>query len=556
MMGPIRVCLYSPADLNIVSGASIWVQSVAETLHAGPDVHVILPLRMVERRPLITGQLRRMSRVELVDPRRLRPFVPATGLDLGDALDLIEAIDAEAPFDAIILRSFSACLAAIERPGLRGRLWSTYVLEPEQDMGSAAYLSDLARIAGASRHVVVQSEEMRALLEALVPAARGRTIIMPPAVPTAGTDGTPNGVPRPAPRLWYAGKFHPFYPVPVMIDLFEKLRVDHPTLEFHAIGDQMFRPPGGDAWADQLERRLVTTPGLTWHGAVTRADAIRLMSGGGIALSLWDYRHGDRMNDLVVSTKLLDYCLAGLPVVLNRTAAQESILGRDYPLFVADATDALSVVRRVLDDPVLAIDAAERCRAAIARFAYPVVHAGIAPFLERRPTARLYLADRPKLEGAERNVGLLLAATVKDLPAAVAALAPNLAAIEGVRLVVGRLAGPGAPEPPVGADPTVELLAGLDPEVRRRVGARTVVDTANWWRTIGIALIAPGVDAEAVEEAAASGAVVVQIADADLPASPDGALNRIRVLLDPVAWADASRAARASAFAKASDCKD
>ena len=81
---------------------------------------------------------------------------------------------------------------------------------------------------------------------------------------------------------------------------------------------------GDGGWADDLERRLVTTPGVTWHGAVSRDEVTRLLGRGGIALSLWDYRHGDRMNDLVVSTKLLDYCRAGLPVVLNRPAAQEN----------------------------------------------------------------------------------------------------------------------------------------------------------------------------------------------------------------------------------------
>ncbi len=376
----IRVCLFSPADLNIVSGASIWVEAVAQVLHAGLGTEVVIPLRTLERRTLVTGPLRELDGVELVDPRRIRPYVPASGLEIEESLDLIEGLDDAAPFDVIVVRSFGACLAAIERPSLRDRLWSTYVLEPERDIESAAYLADLARIAAASRWVVVQSEEMRGLLESVVPGARGRTIILPPAVPNPAEPA--RLLPAPAARLWYAGKFHPFYPVPLMLDIFETLQPDHPDLEFHAIGDQVFRPPGGDAWADDLERRLRTTPGVTWHGAVARDDVVRLLGGGGIALSLWDYRHGDRMNDLVVSTKLLDYCRAGLPVVLNRTAAQATILGPDYPLFVDRAEDALEVVRRVLDDPALGLRAAVRCRDAALRFTYAAVRESIAPFLE------------------------------------------------------------------------------------------------------------------------------------------------------------------------------
>ena len=218
MSGSLRICVYSPADLNIVSGASIWVQAVAATLHVGASTHVVLPLRTVERRRLITDPLRRLSRVEIVDPRHLRPYVPAAGLDTEDALDLIELLDRESPFDVIVLRSFETCLAAVARPGLRSRLWSTYVLEPERDMASPAYLAALAQIAHGSRYVVTQSEEMRALLETVVPAARGKTIILPPAVPDPGSEGP--GLPEPRQRLWYAGKFHPFYPVPLMLDMF------------------------------------------------------------------------------------------------------------------------------------------------------------------------------------------------------------------------------------------------------------------------------------------------------------------------------------------------
>ena len=387
MSGSLRICLYSPADLNIVSGASIWVQAVAATLDVGANTHVVVPLRTVERRRLITDPLRRLSRAEIVDPRRLRPYVPAAGLDTEDALDLIELLDRESPFDVIVLRSYETCLAAVARAGLRGRLWSTYVLEPERDMASPAYLAALAQIAHGSRYVVAQSEEMQALVETVVPAARGKTIILPPAVPDPGSEGP--GLPEPRQRLWYAGKFHPFYPVPLMLDMFESLRRDHPSLDFHAIGDQFFRASGDEGWADDLERRLVTTPGVTWHGAVSRDEVIRLLGSGGIALSLWDYRHGDRMNDLVVSTKLLDYCRAGLPVVLNRTAAQETILGRDYPLFVEGLGEAESLVRRLLDEPSFAAAAGERCRAAASRFTYPVVYAALAPYLEGRTKSSL-----------------------------------------------------------------------------------------------------------------------------------------------------------------------
>ncbi|MEO7664895.1 MAG: hypothetical protein ABIV26_07185, partial [Candidatus Limnocylindrales bacterium] len=262
---PIRVCLYSPADMNLVIGSSIWVQAAAETFHAGPNVEVTIPLRSLERRRLLTDALRRLPRVRLVDPRRQRRWVPPSGLYSTEALDLIEALDREQPFDAIVLRSFPYCLAAIRRPQIRDRLWSTYILEPERDIEDPAHVADLTAIAEASQYVVVQSEEMRALFEAAVPAGRGRTIILPPAVPPPGSAGVPAGIAPVARRLFYAGKFHPFYPVPAMIDALETLRPAYPDLEFDVIGDQIFRPADDRAWGDDLERRFRHTPGLRWH---------------------------------------------------------------------------------------------------------------------------------------------------------------------------------------------------------------------------------------------------------------------------------------------------
>ena len=509
-----RVCLYSPADLNLVSGSAIWVQSGAETFHVGADVEIVLPLRAPERRRIITDQIRQLTRVTLVDPRRQRRFVPPTGLYSTEALDLIETLNAEQPFDAIVMRSFPYCLAAIERPSLRGRLWSTYILEPERDITDPGHVAELTAIAEASRYVVVQSEEMRALFEAVVPAARGRTIILPPAVPPIHADAA---LPPPKPRLFYAGKFHPFYPVPRMIDFLETLRPEFPELEFHAIGDQIFRPPDGHDWADELERRLTSTDGVVWHGAVPRDEVIRLLSGGGIALSLWDYGHGSTMNDLVVSTKLLDYCLAGVPVILNRTAAQATILGADYPLFVSTADEALPLIRRLLADPGLYQAAAERCRAAAEAFAYPRVYAGLAPYLEERADAATHLAERPKLPGSTSRIGLPLRAGTSSIPtAALDVFRTARSADAAAFLVVGVRGADGASDPAPGRDPAAALRANLPDDLASSISVRTVTDPWNWWRTLGIVLD-PGLpfgDDESVRLAMASGAALVRSADA------------------------------------------
>jgi glycosyltransferase involved in cell wall biosynthesis len=388
----IRVLLYAPSDLNQMDGSAIWVESAVRTLLVDPRVRVTVPLRSPVRRDVITGPLRRLPRVELVDihprlaPRRL-------GLTTTQAIDLIERLDRRRPFDAVVIRSFQPALEAASRPSLAGRLWSCYILEPERDPDDPVYRTDMTRIAEASRHVAVQSPGMRDLLESLVPAARGRTILLPPAVPpepVARVDPD-----RPVRRMLYTGKFHPFYPVDAMLDLLIGLRSELPDLEFHVAGDKIVRLPDDPAYAPRMEARLRETPGVVWHGALPREAVARLLAEGGVALSLWDYRHGSRMNDLVVSTKLLDFAAVGLPVVLTPTSVQRALLGEDYPLFADDPSDARDLVRRALTDPSVYAQAGRRTFEASRAYTYPAVHAGIGSALEAAAAERLGASARP-----------------------------------------------------------------------------------------------------------------------------------------------------------------
>lgn len=370
----LRVLVYSPVDLNVIDGSSIWVESVVATLTAGPNVWVTLPLMAREKRTILTDALRALPRVQ-VTPSGANERGTAQRLDVRGALDWIERLDEASAFDVVLLRGFDLCLAAAARARFAGKLWSAYILEPERDTEAPNYQSDMGVIAAASRYILTQTVEMRTALEDRVPAARGRTIVLSPAVP----DATPRAPRTSVHRLIYTGKFSPFYPVPDLIDAFVNLKAEFPDLAFDLVGDKVLRSE--PEYAEALRTRVGSVDGLHWHGGMSRSDVGRLLAGGGIALSVWDYRYGTHWNDLVVSTKLLDYCAAGLPVVLTRTTVQADILGHDYPLFVSDPTTAEDTIRRVLKDPVLYADAADRCWQAARAFTYEAVFGRLAPYL-------------------------------------------------------------------------------------------------------------------------------------------------------------------------------
>ena len=85
------------------------------------------------------------------------------------------------------------------------------------------------------------------------------------------------------------------------------------------------------------------------------------------------------VNDVVVSTKLLDYLAAGLPTIATRTATQVEILGSQYPLFVDDPGEVLERARAVLADPSLYRTAAETAWQVGRAYTYERVYDGIRP---------------------------------------------------------------------------------------------------------------------------------------------------------------------------------
>jgi glycosyltransferase involved in cell wall biosynthesis len=378
---PIRVGMYVAANLNVIDGSSVWLQSTAHVLHTDERTGVIIPLRAPDRRPVLTGGLRSLDRVALVDSK---PFRRSGGtLTTEEAVEMLEALDERSPFHAVILRSYAVCREAVRRGAFPGRLWAALILEPELDASDPGYRRGMRDIAAAARYVVCQTDAVARELTRLVPEAAGKILLIPPAIPS--TSSTP--IPAPRRRLLYTGKFAPHYSMLELVEVFAGLRARYPDLEFHVAGDKIFRPPGDPSYPERVERALRGTPGLVWRGGISREDAFALLSEGGIAINVWDPGYMEGLNDLVVPSKTLEYFAAGLPSVLQATSAHREMLGDDYPFFVSGASQVAPAVARLLDDDASYRATSARCRGAAQAFSYENVYSGIAGALDESAAA-------------------------------------------------------------------------------------------------------------------------------------------------------------------------
>ncbi len=367
-----RVALYGDVNLNLIDGSAIWLAALAETLATDPDCDVTVVLKAPIDRELVVAPLLDRANVELVGhPDRPARLTPA------QALDLVEELDGRERFDVVLLRGFQLCREATTRDGLAGRLWTYLTDIPQQPwLATDEDRAALGRIAAGSQRVLCQTDELRAYLEGLVPEAAWRTTLLTPMVPESFLR-EPRAL-GDAPKLFYAGKFAPLWGFLETVAAFEQLRAAHPDLELHVAGDKVHDPPDDPDYAPAVRAALEGTDGLVWHGAVTRDEVADLLSRCDVALSA---RHPSMDASLELSTKVLEYGAANVPVVLNRNPLHERLFGGDYPLFVDHLDDLAAVLDRTLADRDAWTTARDRARLVAEDYTFPRVRERLTPAL-------------------------------------------------------------------------------------------------------------------------------------------------------------------------------
>jgi len=397
-----RIAVYGEVDPNLVDGSSVWLQSVCQVLGSLDGVKVTLLLRrplQPERRFLLDA-LVEDDAVELVDAGRPGLLGP------GEALDLLEQLDRERNFDLVVLRGQAVLAEVAARDAFDGRLWS-------YAMTGRGMLDETLRALGArSTRLLCQTEAVAEELRRIVPEANGSLLVLPPMIPDTGRPPAPlSGTTGGPLRLAYSGKFAPEYCWLETVEAFAALRAAQPGAELHVLGDKIYRPPEHPAFPEEAMRALRETEGLRWHGAVPRDAVHGLLAECDLALSI---RAPGVEAAREISTKVLEYGAAGLPVVLNRAPAYERLLGEDYPLFVEGPQEAAALLTGPALDPSTRAAAASACHAASAEFTFSQVAIRLAAHLPPAPTRVLVAGHDLKFTAPIREAIAASGATLAE----------------------------------------------------------------------------------------------------------------------------------------------
>lgn len=339
---PVRLAVYSPANLNAIDGSSIWTQTVSLAFARIPGVKVSVVLTHPITNDRILGPLIDHPHIDVIDPMTERLISPSRpSLSVDKAARFLARL-AKSGHQVFVVRGLTAASRLAAERQFRGKLlpYLTDIPQRADDMTDEV-VRVLDRIMAVSPALLCQTPELLAFLESQIPSVAGKGWLLPPIIPD---EVMANRLAAPTAndlRLCYAGKYARMWKSLEMCDLPAELAARGITAELTMVGDKINRDDAHPDFVAEMTRKLESSPGVRWAGGVSRQRSIELISAAHVGLS---WRSPEMDDSLELSTKLLEYCAAGTPPVLNRTAMHERIFGADYPLFVGPGISVLDIL--------------------------------------------------------------------------------------------------------------------------------------------------------------------------------------------------------------------
>ncbi|MFF2029713.1 glycosyl transferase [Arthrobacter sp. NPDC058192] len=334
------ILLYGDVDLNIIDGSAVWLVSMAEALsRTGSEVCVLLKAPVMTRRLL--DRIAVLPGVEIVQPGG---GMDDAALSPRTAAQVMARLDAERSFDVVIARGtqVAAHVANSESLGPKSWLYITDIAPPGSRLPEDN-LAGLRRTIGQCRRFFVQTEAARSFVEATIPEAAGKTLVLTPMVPDEYFElrGRPGTSGRKVSAV-YSGKFAKKWRTLEMCSLPVSAQEHGLPLALTMIGDKFQHDPQDPSWSVSMED-AVSSPGIDWLGGMSRDEAATEVSRHDVGLS---WRDASMDSSLEISTKVLEYAALGIPPVVSRNAQHLELFGPDYPLYVDD--DSADGVVRLL----------------------------------------------------------------------------------------------------------------------------------------------------------------------------------------------------------------
>lgn len=344
------VVVYGDVNANVIDGSSIWLVSITNVLsRIFNHVHLVLKCQIVDK--TLLQSLEGIKNVTIHEPGS---GTDEMGMIPGEAVKSIQRVVEEFSSPAIVARGFNICHEISQSQSLASLLWAyvTDIPYPPTKL-SDTNASRLRRISTTARKVFAQTEAARSYLEAIVPEAAGKVVLMPPMIPDEAflpiNDSVDRCLHQRPLRIVYAGKLAREWRTLEMLQLPKELAKLNVEAVLEVVGAKINYDSKEPAWADTMLHALEEadsdeSSGVKWLGALPRSESMEHIRKADLGFG---WRTAALDSSLEISTKALEYGAAGTVPLVNRTEEHCALWGAEYPFFV-DAGDSISDVAKSL----------------------------------------------------------------------------------------------------------------------------------------------------------------------------------------------------------------
>ena len=337
-----KVLLYADVNLNIIDGSSIWLTSLINTLCIEPDFEITLLLKASLSKRVVIDSIDNVQRVEVIDPFEqptlLNVFEAQKDLTMQDAIKCILNLDRVKQFDRILIRGNESVNYLERQSNILKKciLYGIYNnnVVPEK-------LSTLNKC----RAIAVQTPQLR---EHYVNQGikSEKMFILPPMIKDVSFRQV--NFERQGYSLVYSGKLSSGYNSLEILKAFQKRLADKKNYSLHFIVGKIMRTDDPN-YLKELKRVLNSNEDkrikIYYH--LSRDEVGKIIQKCDVGIS-WRSPSLDR--SLELSTKLLEYSSLGKPVILNRNSINESLFGKDYPLYANSEKEFCEKIQYILSD--------------------------------------------------------------------------------------------------------------------------------------------------------------------------------------------------------------
>jgi glycosyltransferase involved in cell wall biosynthesis len=344
----MKIAVLAEQNFNLIDGSTIWLLNLCKLLALQPDFEITLLLSHPLRAMILAQEL--PARIRIVDATAIRRISDLDGENLTPATVTDNVLDlerAEGRFERIVVRGSAYLAALLAAPALNARIvaYAPAALPdlalPEPDWLSAAR--------ALRTPLIVQSATAKSALESLCDYPAHVVHVVPPIVFEADTAGEPigagsaddvpaDGAAAAAPaQLCYSGKIDPEYGLDWLLDFCQQYQNDKGISVSLIAGKDTYRTRHPDFFAAMDRFRRETEAGafaqVTLVTGVPHAEARATMGRADFAYCLRHPRYDDVIE---ISTKIVEFCAAGVPPILNDTALNRALFGTDYPYLLRE----------------------------------------------------------------------------------------------------------------------------------------------------------------------------------------------------------------------------